>query len=81
MSNADEAPRMIRPGAELEDLDRRYVRDVIAPLSYRQALERFAALWAHALALDPEFPGDWREDVEPDLAVARLLNGFPPERN
>jgi hypothetical protein len=72
---------MIRYSAELDALELRYVREIIAPMSYREALDRFAALWAYARELDPRFPGDWRQDLEPDLALARVLNGIPPERD
>jgi hypothetical protein len=42
------------------------------------ALARFAALWVHARALNPDFGSDWLDDLEPDLAVARAVNGLPP---
>jgi hypothetical protein len=51
-------------------------------LTYERALEVFAALWAEASLLDPAFPrgreGRWEQDLAPDLAVARALNGLPP---
>lgn len=46
--------------------------------SYHEALAVFAALWREAAALRDDFPGDWREDIAPDIAVARALNGPPP---
>jgi hypothetical protein len=27
--------------------------------------------------LNPDFPGDWLEDLAADLAVARAVNGLP----
>ncbi len=42
------------------------------------ALERFEALWAEALALGVLGQVDWETDLEPDLAVARAVNGLPP---
>jgi hypothetical protein len=72
---------MIRHSTELDELEARYVRQVIGPMTYHEALEWFAALWVYAKTLDPGFPqGDWREDIEVDIAVARLLNGRGPER-
>jgi hypothetical protein len=65
---------MIRPSPELDDLERRYVREIIGPLTYQEALARFAALWAHAQRLDPGFPGtDWEQDLEADLALVRVF--------
>jgi hypothetical protein len=56
-----------------------FARDRIGRLTYGEALALFTSMWVHARALNPDFPGDWRTDVEPDLAVARALNGLPPE--
>ena len=55
------------------DARRRY-----ADMSFGEALSLFEALWAEAAALDPDFPGDWRSDLEGDFAVARAINGLPP---
>lgn len=66
---------MVRDSEELRALERRYTREFIAPLSYRQALDRFTALWQHARLLNPDFPGDWKQDVAADLELARVLNG------
>lgn len=71
---------MIQPTRRLAELEARYGREAFRQLSYADALELFAALWAEALAL----PGaasagtEWQEDLEPDLAVARAVNGLPP---
>jgi hypothetical protein len=69
---------MIRHTRSLEDVHRRYVREVLAGRTYREAVAVFEALWRQALLLNPEFPGDWRQDIAPDLAVARAVNGLPP---
>jgi hypothetical protein len=69
---------MIQPTPELEDLERRYTRERLATLSYSEALAIFEALWEEARALNPDFPGDWEHDLGPDLAIARALNGLPP---
>jgi hypothetical protein len=62
---------------EIEALERRYTRDVIGAMSYREALALFTAMWVHACKLNPDFPGRWQEDIEPDLELARVLNGLP----
>lgn len=70
---------MLRPTEKLQAFERRYSREHLARLSYGEALARFEALWREASALSPEFPGDWRDDLAPDLAMARALNGLPPK--
>lgn len=70
---------MIHDWAQLEALQRRYERESMHDLDYPAALRRFAALWAEALLLNPDIGADWRDDLESDLAVARALNGLPPE--
>jgi len=52
--------------------------EYIAKRTYAEALAIFSALWREARALNPDFPGDWEADLEPDLAVARAINGLPP---
>lgn len=69
---------MIVPSPALAQLEARYQRDAFRDLTYEQALARFAALWAEALALGADLGADWREDLEADLAVARAVNGLPP---
>lgn len=71
---------MLRRTKALDELDRRYAREAFRGMSYGEALERFAALWAYARKLDPEFPRGskpdaWREHLEADLTLARVLNG------
>jgi hypothetical protein len=68
---------MIRRTPSLENLERRYARDVLAGRTFLEALAVFEALWHQARLLNPDFPGDWREDVVSDLDVARALNGLP----
>ncbi len=69
---------MIRSPGRLDAFEAEYQRTAYADLTYERALERFAALWAEARSLNPALGDDWAEDVEPDLAVARALNGLPP---
>ena len=47
---------MIGPSAALAA---RYQRDAFRDLTYEQALARFAALWAEAVALRADLQGDW----------------------
>jgi len=61
----------------LENIDRRYAREVLADRTYLDALAVFEALWRHATLLSPDFRSDWREDVASDLQVAGTLNGLP----
>ena len=70
---------MLRRTEHLAQLDADFARNRLGRMSYRDALEIFRALWAEARALDPDFPGDWRSDIGPDLAVARAVNGLPPD--
>jgi hypothetical protein len=69
---------MIKSSRLLQELNRRYEREALTDLSYEAALVRFAALWAEARVLGVDTSEDWLSDLEPDLAVARALNGLPP---
>ena len=69
---------MSRSSKPLDQLDKRYQQETLRGLTYAQALERFEALWAEALALGVLGQVDWETDLEPDLAVARAVNGIPP---
>jgi hypothetical protein len=68
---------MIRSTKLLEELDARYRRERIGPLSYEQSLAIFAGLWEHAQLLRPGFATDWQTDIAPDIVLARVLNGLP----
>jgi hypothetical protein len=68
---------MIRHTRSLEELEGRYAREVLGGRTYLESLAIFEALWHHACLLHPDFPGDWREDLAPDLDVARAVNGLP----
>jgi hypothetical protein len=54
---------MIEPTPELDELERRWPREELAGMSYREALSIFEGLWLEAQALNPDFPGDWRDDL------------------
>lgn len=69
----------MRPTPELHEFERRYARHRDSHATYGEALAVFKALWAEACRLRSDFPGvDWRRDLEPDLAIARAVNGLPP---
>lgn len=72
------AAPMVRSSDVLAAFEARYQREAFRGLTYEQALARFAALWAEARALNPDLGSDWLEDLAPDLAVARAVNGLPP---
>jgi hypothetical protein len=69
---------MIQHTRRLADLEARYARDAFRDWSYAQALALFSALWQEARALHAASGADWRDDLAPDLAMARALNGLPP---
>lgn len=69
---------MVIPSPVLAEFERRFQREALADLSPADALARFAALWAYARELNPEIGADWRHDLEPDLAIARAVNGLSP---
>ena len=69
---------MIRAGRALSDLEARDQREAYRNLTYTEALNRIASLWVEARALNPDIGQDWRDDLAPDLAVARAINGYPP---
>jgi len=62
----------------LRAVEREYSRERLSQLTYREALAVFTGLWCEAVSLNADFPGDWQNDLEPDLAVARAVNGLPP---
>lgn len=69
---------MLRPTPELDELERRYAREWLATLTYKDALAWFSAAWQDARKLNPDFPGDRTQDLKAELAIARALNGLPP---
>lgn len=75
-----EAEKLIRSSERLRDFERSYAAADQSQRSYRDALDIFAALWRYARQMNPTFPGGWEQDVEPDIELARVLNGLPQER-
>ena len=60
--------------AAFEDADQ---RSTSRSVTYYQALDIFLALWDEARLLNPHIGADWREDVQCDIEVARILNARP----
>ena len=48
-------------------------------MDYEEALDVFEALWLEAISLNPRIGQLWKEDIEPDIVLARILNGLSPE--
>jgi len=69
---------MLNNPERVAEFERRDARRRYADMSFEEALGLFEALWAQAAALNPDFPGDWREDLGGDYAIARAINGLPP---
>jgi hypothetical protein len=69
---------MIRDRQLLEEFERRYQMEAYEDLTYPEALSRYEAMWVLAREIDPELGCDWEDDLAPDLAVARAVNGLPP---
>lgn len=70
---------MLRPSQKLDDLNRQYARERLAKRSYAEALAVFAALWREAAEVNSDFPASRKADLTADLAIARAVNGLPPE--
>jgi hypothetical protein len=70
---------MIRRTERLVALEARWARERLGRLDYADALALYEGLWREAVALNRDFPGDWREDIAPDLEVARVLNALPTD--
>jgi hypothetical protein len=68
---------MIGDAQRLADFERWYARSRVDRLTYEDALAIFVGLWRHARLLNPDFPGNWREDIEADIELARVLNARP----
>lgn len=71
------AQSMITATEQLARLEAQFAREAYKGLTYAQALERFTALWQLVRELRPE-SADWLDDLEPDFAIARAVNGLPP---
>jgi hypothetical protein len=47
-------------------------------VSYPAALALYTGLWMEAQLLNPDGGSDWEHDLAADIAVARAVNGLPP---
>lgn len=70
---------MIQNPERLARFERTQARRHLAGSTHADALAWLEALWTEAAALNPGFPDDWRTDLEGDLAIARAINGLPPQ--
>ncbi len=71
-------PVMIEDADRLAEFERRFSERAARRSSYHEALALFEAMWEEARLLRPDLGADWREDIAPDIEVARALNGLPP---
>ena len=69
---------MIKSPARVRESEADWNRKVYASMEYPEALERFTAMWNQARSLNPGIGQSWKEDIEADIALARILNGLPP---
>ena len=69
---------MITAAERLRQLEREYQRTAYTAMTFGEGLARFAALWSHARLVNPHLGENWMDDLEPDFAVARAVNGLPP---
>jgi len=69
---------MVISSHQLAEFERRFEGETYSDLAYAGALARYAALWAYARELSPDVGTDWQDDLEPDLAIARAVNGLSP---
>ena len=69
---------MLSPTSRLRQFESHYQRTAYQGMTFPEALARYRAMWHQARLLRPDLGSDWRDDLAPDLAVARALNGLPP---
>jgi len=70
---------MLKPSPLLEEFETKYARERTSSRTPEEAMAIVSALWEEASTLNPDFPTDWRDDLEADLAIARAINGLPPK--
>jgi hypothetical protein len=63
----------------LEEFEAKYARERTSSRTPEEAMAVISALWEEAAALNPDFPTDWRDDLEADFAIARVINGLAPK--
>ncbi len=70
---------MIKSPDKVRQAKETYNRSLYRDMNYEEALLRFEALWIEALSLNTRIGKNWEVDIKPDIAMARILNGLPPE--
>lgn len=70
---------MLKNPEKVRSIEAAHEKELYGSLSYSEKLRRYEALWAHVRSLNPRFTRRWREDLDADIAIARVLNGLPPE--
>lgn len=70
---------MLKNPERVGRFERSDARRRLRGMSYEDALALFEALWAEAASLDPAFPRRWHSSFESDFAIARAINGLPPD--
>jgi hypothetical protein len=69
---------VIEDPSRLAAFEERIARGAQPGMDYPQALAWFAGALAEARALRPDLGSDWLDDLAPDFAIARAVNGLPP---
>lgn len=69
---------MIGDSRRLAQFEAELQRTAYRELTLPAAQAIFEQLLGEARRLNPEFGLDWREDLAPDLAIARAVNGLAP---
>lgn len=70
---------MMKSPEKVREMEAAFTTVLYKDMDYEEALARFEALWFEALSLNPRLGQLWEEDVKPNIAVARILNGLSPE--
>lgn len=70
---------MIKSPDKIRKMEASYAGSVYREMDYEEALDVFEALWLEAISLNPRIGQLWKEDIEPDIVLARILNGLSPE--
>ncbi len=68
---------MLNPTRALAELNAADAAATIHKRTWHEALDIVLQLWEEAKAINPDVGNDWRQDVEVDIAVARILNARP----
>jgi hypothetical protein len=72
-------PTVINDPSHLAAFEARVAGAADRAMSFPEALAWYAAALAEARALRPDLGADWLEDLAADFAIARAVNGLPPD--